>query len=218
MGAPRRRRRRSKRRPGRGLVALRQLLAIRAVRATLFGALLYLVTLNAIVRYVGHGDAFLLSVFHVPDKSYAVAVLGLHSVRHLWSTHDHDLRGLVAQAASAHDVPVGLALAIARNESGMRPHCISATGAMGLMQLMPATALAHGVIDPFDPEANAIGASCYLHELSQRYGGDAARIAAAYNAGAGRVPRAGALVALPEETRTYVSRVTGASSERTTGL
>jgi soluble lytic murein transglycosylase-like protein len=191
------------------LVPLWRVLAVPGVRKALVIAAVYVVALNAIVRYVGHGDAFLLSVLRVPEKSYAVAALGLHSVTHLWSGHDEDMRALVTAAALEHGVPVSLALAIARTESGLQPHCISSTGAMGLMQLMPATALAHGVIDPYDPAQNALGASSFLHELSRRYGGDRARIAAAYNAGAGRVPRRGPLSDLPAETRVYVSRVLG---------
>jgi soluble lytic murein transglycosylase-like protein len=185
------------------------LLATPPVRRALlvFGA--YVIALNSVVRHVGHGDAFVLSLRRLPEKTYAVGALGLHSLTHLWSSHDDDPRVLVTAAALAHGVPASLALAIARTESGLRPHCISSTGAMGLMQLMPATALAHGVIDPYDPAQNARGASSFLRELSRRYGRDQVRIAAAYNAGAGRVPRHGSLSGLPPETRGYISRVTG---------
>jgi soluble lytic murein transglycosylase-like protein len=188
---------------------VRRILALPGVRMALILAAVYVVTLNAIVRYVGHGDAFLLSLRRIPEKSYAVAALGLHSLTHVWDAHEEDPRVLVAAAAVEHGVPVALALAIAKTESSWQPHCISSTGAMGLMQLMPATALAHGVIDPFDPKQNALGATSFLRELSRRYAGDRARIAAAYNAGAGRVPRRGALTNLPSETRTYVGRVLG---------
>jgi soluble lytic murein transglycosylase-like protein len=180
------------------------------VRRALLVSCIYVISLNAVVRHVGHGDAFLLSLRRLPEKSYAVAALGLHALTHLWSSHDEDPRVLVAAAAREHGVPAALAHAIARAESSLRPHSISATGAMGLMQLMPATALAHGVIDPYDPAQNARGACSFLRELSRRYGQDPARIAAAYNAGAGRVPRHGSLAGLPPETRGYVGRVTGA--------
>lgn len=184
-----------------------RLWAIPAVRKSLAVALVYVVLLNATVRYVGHGDASLLSVFYLPQKSYAVGTLALHSVTHLWSSHSEDPQAIVTAAALRCGVPPALALAVARTESGLRPHCISATGAMGLMQLMPGTALAHAVVDPFDPSQSADGGSRYLHELWQRYGGDSLRVAAAYNAGAGRVPRHGPLLGLPAETRAYVSRV-----------
>jgi len=178
-----------------------------AFRKLLIVAAVYVITLNAIVRYVGHGDAFLFSVFRVPEKSYAVAALALHSLTHLWDAHEEDPRAHVMAAALAHGVPVSLALAIAKTESGLRAHCISSTGAMGLMQLMPATALAHGVLDPFHPAENARGAASFLRELSRRYAGDSQRVAAAYNAGAGRVPRRGSLAGLPAETQEYVRRV-----------
>lgn len=192
---------------------LPRVLALPAVRKLLMIAVLYVVTLNAFVRYVGHGDAFLFSVARVPEKSYAVAALALHSLTHLWDAHDEDPRVHVTAAALAHGVPVALALAIAKTESGMRAHCISSTGAMGLMQLMPATAVAHGVIDPFHPAENAQGAASFLRELSRRYGGDRQRVAAAYNAGAGRVPRRGPLTRLPTETQEYVRRVARTHSQ-----
>jgi soluble lytic murein transglycosylase-like protein len=186
---------------------LQRVLGIPGLRKLLVIAALYVVTLNAFVRYVGHGDAFLFSVSRLPEKSYAVAALALHSLTHLWDAHEEDPRVHVATAALAHGVPVSLALAIAHTESGLRAHCISSTGAMGLMQLMPATALAHGVVDPFHPAQNARGAASFLSELSRRYGGDRQRVAAAYNAGAGRVPRRGSLAGLPAETQEYVRRV-----------
>jgi soluble lytic murein transglycosylase-like protein len=191
------------------LVPLRRVLALPGVQKALIIAAIYVVALNAIVRYVGGGDAFLFSVSRVPEKSYAVAALALHSLTHLWDGHEEDPRELVAAAAREHGIPVALALAIARTESSWQPHCISSTGAMGLMQLMPATALEHGVIDPFDPAQNALGASSFLRELSRHYRGDRARMAAAYNAGAGRVPRRGPLDNLPAETRVYIGRVLG---------
>jgi soluble lytic murein transglycosylase-like protein len=191
------------------LVPLRRVLELPGVRKALVIAALYVVALNAFVRYVGGGDAFLFSVSRLPEKSYAVAALALHSLTHVWDAHEEDPREHVTAAALEHGVPVAFALAIARTESSWQPHCISSTGAMGLMQLMPATALAHGVIDPFHPAQNARGASSFLRELSQRYRGDRARMAAAYNAGAGRVPRRGPLDNLPAETRVYVSRVLG---------
>ncbi len=189
--------------------SLRRVAGMPWVRKALVVALVYVVALNAIVRYVGHGDAFLLSVRRIPEKSYAVAALGLHSLTHLWDAHDEDPRALVAAAALENGVPVSLAIAIAKTESSWQPHCISSTGAMGLMQLMPATALEHGVFDPFDPKQNALGATSFLRDLARRYAGDRARIAAAYNAGAGRVPRRGPLANLPAETRVYVGRVLG---------
>ena len=175
----------------------------KTIAAALFG---YVIAVNLAVRHIGGGDAFLLSVFFLPEKTQALALLALHGLRHAIDSHDDDPRVLVARAARAEGVPESLALSIAKAESGFRPHCISATGAMGMMQLMPATARAHGVVDPFHPADNARGAARFLRSLSRRYDGDVRRIAAAYNAGPGRVPRHGPL-SLPGETEIYVARV-----------
>jgi soluble lytic murein transglycosylase-like protein len=77
---------------------------------------------------------------------------------------------------------------------------------MGVMQLMPATAARNGVVDPFDPQDNARGAARYLRTLWDRYRGDKRRIAAAYNAGEGLVPRRGQL-RVPTSTLGYAGQV-----------
>ena len=140
------------------------------------------------------------------EKSLALGRLALHSVRHLWSDACEDTESFVRSAARAEGVPVSFALAIARAESGFRAHSISSTGAMGVMQLMPATARRHGVMDPFDPEDNARGAARYLRTLWDRYRGDRRRVAAAYNAGEGLVPRRGQL-RVPTSTLGYAAQV-----------
>ena len=77
---------------------------------------------------------------------------------------------------------------------------------MGIMQLMPFTARDMGVKDPFDSRENIRGGVKYLGLLWRRYRGDKRRVAAAYNAGMGRIPRRGKLN-LPGETRHYVKKV-----------
>jgi soluble lytic murein transglycosylase-like protein len=94
--------------------------------------------------------------------------------------------------------------AIVQVESGGQPHRISSAGAMGPMQLIPPTARALGVSDPFDPEESVDGAARYLHEQLATF--HSVRLAAAaYNAGPGaivghRIPQNG-------QTEIYVDRV-----------
>lgn len=168
-------------------------------------ALTYVLAVNIGVRKHG-GDAFPLSIRRLPEKTHALLALGMHQIKHVWSSDCENPIPIIRQAALAEGVPVSYALSIARHESGFRSHVISSTGAMGLMQLMPATARAYGVMDPFDPEDNARGASRFLKELWARYRGDRMRVAAAYNAGMGRVPRTGRML-VPASTLGYARRV-----------
>jgi soluble lytic murein transglycosylase-like protein len=115
-------------------------------------------------------------------------------------------RQVLARSAQRHNVPRRLAFAIAKAESDFIPYRISPTGAMGIMQLMPDTAKALGIRDPFHTQENVDGGVRYLAKLMQRYRGDMRRTAAAYNAGPGNVPRVGAY-GVPKETRRYVDKV-----------
>jgi soluble lytic murein transglycosylase-like protein len=112
---------------------------------------------------------------------------------------------LVRRAARDGRVDPALALAVTSVESGFDPSAVSPAGAVGLMQLMPATAQALGVENPYDPMQNARGGATYLRELLARFGGDLPSALAAYNAGPGAVERYGGVP--PPETRGYVARV-----------
>jgi soluble lytic murein transglycosylase-like protein len=166
----------------------------------------YVLAVNALVRTLGGAQLHPLALGHHAEKSEALGRLALHAVGELGLWPHPDTRTLVTAAAARHGVSAALALAVARVESGFDPHAISSTGAMGLMQLMPGTASELGVVDPFQPAANADGAVRYLKLLLRRYAGDLGRSVAAYNVGPARVPLAGAL-SLPAETRAYVAAV-----------
>lgn len=96
--------------------------------------------------------------------------------------------------------------AIAHAESGFDPHARSNKGAQGLMQLMPQVARVYGVADPYSPTQSIDGAARHLRMLKQRYGGDLALVAAAYNAGTGAVARYHGVPPYAE-TQAYVDKV-----------
>ncbi len=114
--------------------------------------------------------------------------------------------GLIQRLAPGFGVDPRLALAIARVESNFNPEAISPKNAMGLMQLIPATAARFAVRDPLDPEQNVRGGLAYLSWLLRTFDGDVLRVAAAYNAGEGNVMRHNGVPPFAE-TQEYVRRV-----------
>jgi soluble lytic murein transglycosylase-like protein len=117
-----------------------------------------------------------------------------------------DINALVEQTASRYQVDPDLIHAIIRVESGYDAKAVSNKGAMGLMQLVPATAQRFGVANPFDPKQNLEGGVNYLKYLLDLFGGDVNLSLAAYNAGEHRVQRSGGIPAIPE-TQNYVRKV-----------
>jgi hypothetical protein len=94
-------------------------------------------------------------------------------------------------------------------ESAFNPYAKSIKGALGLMQLMPATIRRFGVTDPFNPAENVRAGVTYLRQLLDRYGNDEQLALAAYNAGPGAVDRHGQSVPPYLETQHYVARING---------
>jgi len=114
---------------------------------------------------------------------------------------------LVHQTAEKHRVDPQLVHAIIKVESKYDPNAVSRKGAMGLMQLVPATAQRFGVENPFDPQQNIEGGVNYLKYLLEMFGGDLTLSLAAYNAGEHSVQRFGG-IPIFSETREYVRKVT----------
>jgi soluble lytic murein transglycosylase-like protein len=119
---------------------------------------------------------------------------------------EDQLKGLIEEAAGKESVKPDLLRSIIRQESGARPCAVSAKGAQGLMQLMPATAEQFGVADPFDPKQNIQAGAKLIKQLLTRYSGDVSKALAAYNAGPTRVDRADGIPAI-RETLHYVSSI-----------
>jgi hypothetical protein len=117
------------------------------------------------------------------------------------------LEELVQSTAARHGVDANLVRAVIETESGGNPSAVSRKGAVGLMQLMPTTALELGVKNMYSASENLEAGVRYLHTLIDRYGGDLDKALAAYNAGAGAVDRAGG-VPHYRETVDYVKKVT----------
>jgi soluble lytic murein transglycosylase-like protein len=124
-----------------------------------------------------------------------------------------DLQTMVEREAKRNSLSETLLQAVIEQESGNLPCAVSPKGAMGLMQLMPATAQTLQVKDPFDPAENIAAGSKFLKSLLDRYQGDMAKALAAYNAGPGRVDQTGEIPDIPE-TQNYVGRILSRVAER----
>jgi len=118
-----------------------------------------------------------------------------------------DIDTAIEQAAARHNVDPNLVRAVVKVESNFNPNAVSRKGAMGLMQLMPATARQLNVTNPFDPEQNVDAGVRHLKQLLENYGGDIKLTLAAYNAGASAVARSSG-VPHYAETQNYVRRIT----------
>jgi len=114
-----------------------------------------------------------------------------------------ELSQMIDDAAGREGVDPGLVREVARQESAFRPCAVSSKGAEGLMQLMPATQMQLGVSNPFDPGESLEAGTRLLKQLIDRYHGDLTLALSAYNAGAGRVDKAGGIPEIPE-TKNYV--------------
>jgi soluble lytic murein transglycosylase-like protein len=140
----------------------------------------------------------------VPSPDDAKANLAAPSIPLLTKT---ETLLLIAEAAVRHRVPAAFVTSIVAAESNFDCAAISPRGAVGLMQLMPATASRFGVSNPYDAQQNVHAGARYLKFLIDRFGHDIRLALAAYNAGEDAVARNGGQIPPFSETMAYVPRV-----------
>ncbi|HNK13250.1 MAG TPA: lytic transglycosylase domain-containing protein [Nitrospira sp.] len=118
------------------------------------------------------------------------------------------IASLIATYAEQYALDPALLQAIIKVESNFNSDAVSSKGAIGLMQLMPLTAAAFHVLDPFDPKDNIRAGAALLRGLLDRFGGDLSLALAAYHLGEARVRQTVGMPSLPA-TQLYVDRVLG---------
>jgi len=151
----------------------------------------------------------------IPDNNrYRLLVLSPHDRTESGDRYDSMLLAkagrydsIIENAAQSASVEPNLLRAVIVVESGFNSRAVSKRGAVGLMQLMPATASRFGVSNPYDPRQNIHAGAQYLKFLIDRFGQNVRLALAAYNAGEEAVERNGGQIPPFSETMAYVPRV-----------
>jgi soluble lytic murein transglycosylase-like protein len=184
---------------------------VRKVRAAGRGVLMILATSTPTVladaeiyRYVSPNGTVYMT--NVPSDATFAPVMG--KGRYHASISDRELEDAVARYAGEYRLSPALLLAVIKAESDFNPTVISKAGAVGLMQLIPETAIRHGVRNLYDTRENIAGGAKHLRYLLDRFHGNIRLALAAYNAGERKVDRYRQIPPF-KETRTYVKKVMG---------
>ena len=144
----------------------------------------------------------------VSVRSYAVPdAHRVRATRFVSAERSHVYDDVILEHAERHGVRPDLVRAVVQVESAFNPGARSPKGALGLMQLMPATIHQFGVSNPFNPRENLRAGVAYLRQLLDRYQNNEELALAAYNAGPGAVDKHGQNVPPYRETRNYVAQI-----------
>ena len=156
------------------------------------------------------GSGHLVLSDHPKDsavRTFAVSPAGsIRTTRPAISRRSEAYDALITEHSATQGIRADLVRAVIQAESAFNPMARSIKGAMGLMQLMPATAAQYGVTNPYNPAENIRAGVAYLKRLLQRYSNDEELALAAYNAGPGAVEKYGAVPPY-RETRAYVAKI-----------
>lgn len=165
-----------------------------------------------LLYYLGSGD---VSGVNLLGNSYA-SQIAAQAAALGGSASSTQYDGYIKAAANQYGVPESLIKAVIACESSFNPNAVSKSGAVGLMQLMPATAKGLGVTNAYDPQQNIMGGTKYLSSLLDNFDGDHILALAGYNMGGTRVKNLGitpnssnqsAYSSIPSGVMSYATKV-----------
>jgi soluble lytic murein transglycosylase-like protein len=157
--------------------------------------MLILLLLGQVVTRIESGGVFATNMAELPGSCEAQAPT-------IFDNYD----GIIRHYSAIYGVDPELVRLVIEKESQFNPRAVSKSGAIGLMQLMPETAQALGVANPYNPRENIMGGVKFLRRLLDMFNGDIAMALAAYHAGPNTVKRLGRIPAIPE-TVDYVEYI-----------
>src|SRR5262245_46544817 len=146
------------------------------------------------------------AIVAVQGETVSLPLAGSTATGASHTTAGTELERAVTRAAKQHRLHPALLLAVMKAESSFNPIVVSKAGAVGLMQLVPETAMRHGVQNLYDTNENVAGGARHLRYLLDRFHGNTRLALAAYNAGEGKVDRYKQIPPY-KETRHYVQKV-----------
>jgi hypothetical protein len=178
---------------------------------------------NGVIHFTNtpnHGDKRYKRVLHTPKAvpTGKFVARKINEPERVVVPRSDAYREDIARVAEIYRVDEALIAAVIQAESGFRPAAVSHKGAMGLMQLMPATARRYGVEDAYDPAQNIHGGTRYLRDLLDMFNNNPELAVAAYNAGENAVIRHGHKIPPYRETLAYVPKVMAIYEKLRTGM